>query len=232
MKFTPNLTKTEWKNGLIAMTVAMFLLPGLIAYIPGLSGARLNFAAHFISAGTAVYCLRRFLGKNITAALDRPFATLYLAVLGYLSHLVFAELADFIAWTLLPGYVNLNTQAVQTQLSADLPLMLATTVVLAPIGEECFFRGLLFRGIYDRSPLWAWVLSRLGLKEKLAPWGGDSLAAPTPTAKSLPALVSSDWPSTASGSCIPVASTSVIAHRTQTALSLVSLGIRFLFLLG
>ena len=159
MKFTPNLTKTEWKHGLIAMTVAMFLLPGLIAYIPGLSGARLNFAAHFISAGTAVYCLRRFLGKNITAALDRPFATLYLAVLGYLAHLAFTEIVDFIAWTLLPGYVNLNTQAVQTQLSADLPLMLATTVVLAPIGEECFFRGLLFRGIYDRSPLWAWVLS-------------------------------------------------------------------------
>ena len=65
MKFTPNLTKTEWKNGLIAMTVAMFLLPGLIAYIPGLSGARLNFAAHFISAGTAVYCLRRFLGSGV-----------------------------------------------------------------------------------------------------------------------------------------------------------------------
>ena len=159
MKFTPNLTKTEWKHGLIAMTVAMFLLPGLIAYIPGLSGARLNFAAHFISAGTAVYCLRRFLGKNITAALDRPFSTLYLAVLGYLAHLVFAEMADFIAWTLLPGYVNLNTQTVQTQLSADLPLMLATTVVLAPIGEECFFRGLLFRGIYDRSPILAWSLS-------------------------------------------------------------------------
>ena len=35
---------------------------------------------------------------------------------------------------------------------------------------------------------------RLGLKEKPAPWGGESLAAPTPTAKSLPALVSSEWP--------------------------------------
>ena len=85
MKFTPNLTKTEWKNGLSALTVAMFLLPGLLAYLPGLSGAMLNFTAYFISVGTAVYFLRRFLGKNIAVALSHPFATLYLAVLGYLA---------------------------------------------------------------------------------------------------------------------------------------------------
>ena len=159
MKFTPNLTKTEWKNGLIAMTVAMLLLPGLLAYLPGLSGAMLNFTAYFISVGTAIYFLRRFLGKNMGVALIHPFTTLYLAVLGYLANLAFAQIVDFIAWMLLPDYVNLNTQAVQAQLAAELPLMVITTVVLAPIAEECFFRGLLFRGIYDRSPLWAWVLS-------------------------------------------------------------------------
>ena len=159
MKFTPNLTKTEWKNGLIAMTVVMFLLPGLLAFIPGLSGAKLNFTAHVISAGTALYFLRRFLGKNVTVALMRPFATLYLAVLGYLANEVFAEITGFAAWALLPDYVNLNTQAIQSWFASDLPLVLITTVVLAPIAEECFFRGLLFRGIYDRSPLWAWILS-------------------------------------------------------------------------
>ena len=159
MKFTPNLTKKEWKNGLIALTAAMFLLPGLIGCIPGLSGAELNFTAYFISAGTAVYFLRRFLGKNIGAALDRPFATIYLAVLGYLANQVLSEAISYISWALLPGYVNLNTQAVQDQLAVNLPIMLLTTVVLAPIAEECFFRGLLFRGVYDRSPVLAWVLS-------------------------------------------------------------------------
>ena len=159
MKFTPNLTKTEWKNGLIALTVAMFLLPGLIAFVPGLSGAELNLAAYLISAGTAVYFLRCFLGKNLSAALDHPFSTIYLAALGYLANSVFAEAVSYISWALLPGYVNLNTQAVQDQLSVNLPIMLLTTVVLAPIAEECFFRGLLFRGIYDRSPVLAWVLS-------------------------------------------------------------------------
>ena len=159
MKFTPNLTKTEWKNGLIAMTVAMFLLPGLIAYIPGLSGARLNFAAHFISAGTAVYCLRRFLGKNITAALDRPFATLYLAVLGYLAHLAMSSVLAFGIYAIAADFINLNDETVGAMLQGDPRLIIFTVVLLAPIVEECLYRGLLFRGIYDRSPILAWSLS-------------------------------------------------------------------------
>ena len=159
MKFTPNLTKTEWKNSLIAMTAALFLLPGLLELIPALSGAKLNFAAYLISAGTAVYTLHRFLGRNISAALDRPFLTIYFAILGYLAHLALGELVEYAIWLLLPDYVNLNNQAIQTQLSGELTLMALTTVVLAPIAEECFLRGLLFRGIYDRSPLWAWILS-------------------------------------------------------------------------
>ena len=159
MKFTPNLTKTEWKRGLIAMCLSMLMVPGLLAMIPALSVTELNFYSYSISAATAVACLRRYLGRNILAALDHPFATLYFAVLGYLANLVIMQMADYAAYLLLPDYVNYNNQAIVVQLSTDLYLMLATTVVLAPIVEECVFRGLLFRGLYDRSPVAAWVAS-------------------------------------------------------------------------
>ena len=159
MKFTPNLTKKEWKNGLIFLTVAMFLLPNLLVFIPGISGAELLFGSYFISAATAIWCLRRYLGKNILAALDHPFATIYLAILGYLANMALVQMVSVAAYSLLPDYVNFNNQVIETQMSTDLSLMVLTTVVLAPIAEECFFRGLLFRGIYDRSPVWAWILS-------------------------------------------------------------------------
>ena len=159
MKFTPNLTKKEFKNGLIAMIVTFFILPNLLALIPALSEAQLNFYSYAISTVTAVACLRCYLGRNIIAALDHPFATLYFAVLGYLANLVFVQMMDYAAYVLLPDYVNYNNQAIMVQFSADLYLMLATTVVLAPIVEECIFRGLLFRGLYDRSPAAAWVSS-------------------------------------------------------------------------
>ena len=159
MKFTPNLTKTEFKNGLVALIATFFILPNLLAMIPALSVTELNFYSYSISAATAVACLRRYLGRNILAALDHPFATLYFAVLGYLANLVIMQMADYAAYLLLPDYVNYNNQAIVVQLSTDLYLMLATTVVLAPIVEECVFRGLLFRGLYDRSPVAAWVAS-------------------------------------------------------------------------
>ena len=37
--------------------------------------------------------------------------------------------------------------------------MVISTIILAPIAEECFFRGVLFRGIYTQSPGAAWVVS-------------------------------------------------------------------------
>ena len=159
MKFTPNLSKREWKSGLIALTLVMFLLPNLLALIPGVSGAKLSFASYLISAVTAGWCLRRYLGKNLTAALDHPFFTIYFAILGYLANLVLGQMVSYAAYWVLPNYVNFNNQAIETMMSAEVTLMLITTVVLAPIAEECFFRGLLFRGMYDRSPAAAWLLS-------------------------------------------------------------------------
>ena len=159
MKFTPNLTKIEWKNGLIYLTLALFLLPSLLVFIPGLSGAQVLFTGYLISAATAGWFLRRYLGKNILVALDHPFATIYLAILGYLANMALVQMVSYAAYFILPDYVNFNNEVIETQMSTDLSLMLATTIVLAPIAEECFFRGLLFRGIYDRRPVLAWVLS-------------------------------------------------------------------------
>ena len=159
MKFTPNFTRTEWKRGLIALCVSMLAVSGLIAQIPGLSNAQLNFVSYLTDAVVAVIFLRRFLGRNIAAALDRPFATLYLATLGYLGHLALGQLTAVVISLLQPEFINLNDQTIQTQLVSEVPLMVMTTVVLAPIVEECFFRGLLFRGLYDRSPAAAWTAS-------------------------------------------------------------------------
>ena len=159
MKFTPNLTKKEWKNGLIFLTLALFLLPGLLVFIPILSGAQVTFTGYLISVATAVWCLRRYLGKNVLDALDHPFSTLYLAILGYFANMALVQVVSVAAYYILPDYVNFNNQVIEAQMSTELSLMVVTTVVLAPIAEECFFRGLLFRGIYDRSPVLAWVLS-------------------------------------------------------------------------
>ena len=159
MRFTPNFSKQEWNRGLTAMCLSMLVMPLLLGLIPGISDAGLNFASYLTDGVVAAIFLGRYLGKNFTAALDHPFRTLYLAALGYLACTALNELTYVITFWLQPQYVNLNDQAIQTHLGSQTVLTLLTTVVLAPVTEECFFRGLLFRGIYDRSPAAAWVSS-------------------------------------------------------------------------
>ena len=161
MKFTPNFTKREWKNGMIAMGICMLILPivlGFVLYGP-LNEAQINFTAYFIAAGAAVYFLRGFLKRNLGVALHRPILTVYYACLGYLATMAMNILMTMVTVFFADSFVNLNDQAVNTMLLSDTRLIFITVVVLAPIVEECLYRGLLFRGIYDRSAVLAWVIS-------------------------------------------------------------------------
>ena len=161
MKFTPNFTKREWKNGMIAMGICMLILPivlGFVLYGP-LNEAQINFTAYFIAAGAAVYVLRGFLKRNWIVASRRPVLTVYYACLGYLATMAMNMLVAMLTVFFSDSFVNLNDQAVNTMLQSDTRLIFITVVVLAPIVEECLYRGLLFRGIYDRSPVLAWVIS-------------------------------------------------------------------------
>ena len=56
MKFTPNFTKREWKNGMIAMAVCMLILPLVLGFLfyERCKEAQINFTAYFITAGVAV----------------------------------------------------------------------------------------------------------------------------------------------------------------------------------
>ena len=160
MKFTPNLTRSEQKSGLIAMAICLLVLPTVLGFVlPNESAARLTFITHFINAGVIIYILRRFLLRNLEIALAHPIYTIYYAALGYMAHTVLTEIVMFISYSICPDLLNLNDQNVTAQLGQEFGLMAVTVVVLAPIGEECFFRGLLLRGLYDRSPALAWVLS-------------------------------------------------------------------------
>ena len=58
-----------------------------------------------------------------------------------------------------PEFVNKNDQAVADMAEISYGLMFLGTVVLAPVTEEIFYRGLLLRGLYGRSPVAAWIVS-------------------------------------------------------------------------
>lgn len=67
-----------------------------------------------------------------------------------------------IGWLLMqiqPQFFNINDQNVAALTDQNFLIMFLGTVILVPVAEETFFRGLLFRGLYDRSPAAAWITS-------------------------------------------------------------------------
>lgn len=58
-----------------------------------------------------------------------------------------------------PELVNLNDRDVTAMIEGNYFLMFIGTVLFVPVAEECFHRGLVFRGLYDRSPVAAFFVS-------------------------------------------------------------------------
>ena len=161
MKFTPNLTKNQWKYGMIVMILCLLALPNVLTLFcyGTLNAAQINFTTYFITAAASVYVLRSFLKRNLLPVLARPIFTVYYACLGYLAQLAMGSLLAVGIYAIAADFINLNDETVGAMLQGDPRLIIFTVVVLAPIVEECLYRGLLFRGIYDRSPILAWSLS-------------------------------------------------------------------------
>ena len=58
-----------------------------------------------------------------------------------------------------PGFVNRNDASIVSMTQGSYYLMLLGTGILAPVAEECVYRGLVFRNIYSTAPWAAYLVS-------------------------------------------------------------------------
>ena len=114
------------------------------------------FALNFIFT---LIIFRRFLWKNCITAFQKPLRVLGFCLLGILLHYISTFFVSILILIIRPDYLNLNDATI-SQLSQQNEIwMIVGTVLLVPVAEEAVFRGLLFRGFYDRNPIVAWILS-------------------------------------------------------------------------
>lgn len=152
----------ERRRGWIYGAVEIFLLPVLAQLV----GALWNLETWVLNCGLfalnlVCYCvlLRQFFTENLRAAWAQPGRTLRYAAVGLMLYYIGAMLVGMLILYLRPDYLNLNDQSVSEMAAAGGLWMGFATVICAPIGEELLFRGLIFRGLYDQSPVAAWCLS-------------------------------------------------------------------------
>ena len=162
--FTDAPSQRETKWGLVYLPVSLLVLPTLLQAGNGLlaaplSAARLNFVYYCINFAAVVWIFRRFLNTQLKAALRIPFPVLWYAILGYLGSQALGELLGILIYLIFPGFVNVNDQSVTALLGQDFRLMAFATILLVPVAEETLYRGLIFRGLYGKSPIAAYLVS-------------------------------------------------------------------------
>ena len=160
------LTYQENFRGFIYMAFEIILLPVLLQAFNQFADSffsepELNFLYFLINFLFVICIFHRFLQKSGKKLLQHPIYFLQAVVLGLTAYFACALAFDFLIPRFYPGFINLNDQAVSSLARDSRFLMAVGTVILVPPVEECLYRGLIFRNLYDKNVPAAYIVSML-----------------------------------------------------------------------
>ncbi len=158
----PSRRETLW--GGIYLILYISVLPVVVPLVlmllmPEISEAGMNVVFLGLNFAATVVIFRKYLLQTTKDALHAPIRTLWYALLGFLGAWTLGDLVNQTILFLDPEFTNVNDSNIAGMMQENFLLMALGTVVLAPISEELLFRGLIFRGLYDRSPAIAHILT-------------------------------------------------------------------------
>ena len=164
MRFATKPSRRETLWGGIYLLLYLTVLPLAIPLAAMLlfhtmDEAKINFIYLSVNFAATTVIFRKYLLRSLADGLRFPMATLWYALLGTMGALLLGEMVTSLILRLCPEFMNVNDAAISAQVAANPLLMFIGAVILAPVSEELLFRGLIFRGLYDRSPLVAHLLT-------------------------------------------------------------------------
>lgn len=142
------------------------LFPALVGIIsvkrPGLlTGVQYNLIYYCTSTVLTFALLGKFLRRSFDSLLDNFLGCVKAFLFGWLIYFAIAMVAGFAMAALGITEESPNNQAVSVLIGEDRSIMLALTLFVAPVVEECIFRGGVFCGFYRRNRILAYVASIL-----------------------------------------------------------------------
>ena len=145
--------------GLYAAILPWLLPVAVLALWPDLSAAQVNFIYFTLNFAAVTVIFRKFLFQTARDSLQNLSNTLWCGVAAYGANLFLTALVAAAILRLDPEFSNVNNDSLNTMFREERQLLFLGGVIMAPITEELLFRGLIFRGLYDRSPLAAHVVT-------------------------------------------------------------------------
>ena len=165
MKNIPvSLTKSETIWGIGYLIFQILFLPAILSIAIMLlhldsSLAKANFVYYCINLLAILVIFRKFLLQNLDIAAARPGLVVRSVLFGLARYMILTTIAGALVLQLAPDFMNANDAAINGMVEDNLPLMALGTIVLVPPAEECLFRGLVFRNLYDKSRALAYIVS-------------------------------------------------------------------------
>ena len=156
----------ETMGGFVYLAFQYFFLPSILAFVNShladpLNEAELNFLFYLINFIAILLIFHEFLGRALNQVTQHPIVFLESVILGFVFYYGCHWLTTKLVGLLVPGFSNYNDQAIMDLFRGNSFLLLIGTVILVPPAEECLFRGLIFRNLYEKSRWAAYIVSIL-----------------------------------------------------------------------
>lgn len=157
-------TSNETIFGAIYFLLQLLVVPGIIVAVnfmlPNpMSEAMLNFICFAVNFLVVTLIFRKYLLANFAPVKAYPWHILRWAGIGFLIYMAGNAVFGFLVPIIDPDFANINDAVIAGMVEGNFGLMTVGTVILVPVVEECFYRGLIFRNIYEKSPVWAYIVS-------------------------------------------------------------------------
>ena len=167
MKLSVSTTRKENLLGCGYWLISFFFLPTVLFLLGDLLGtpispSTLNILFFVINFACVVGIFHKFLLSSVKAALTNPRKCLWCALKGLAIYYVSTFLISLVITPWVgPDFFNVNDKAILELAKQNPGIFAFGTVLLVPVTEEVFYRGLLFQGNFHKKPKLAFWLSVL-----------------------------------------------------------------------
>ena len=165
-KLSVSMSRKEMIAGISYLAIQHFILPSFLLWLNHLLGTpltatELNFIFFIVDFIAIAVIFHQFLINSTKRALVQPFICLKSAFLGLLLYWISSYLVSIMIFCVYPEFYNVNDESIKGLTQQNYALMGIGTVLLVPITEETLYRGIIFRGLYNRNPFIAFIVSAL-----------------------------------------------------------------------
>lgn len=158
------LSPMEKSRGFAYFIFQLLFLPAMLLWANErwgqlLSIAALNLVYYTVNFAAASLLFRGFLTQSGPYTLRHPAIFCQSVILGLAACYLCRWAIQALICHVLPSFQNYNDESIAAMTREHFLMMLVGTVILVPPVEECFYRGLIFRSLWSKSPWGAYLIS-------------------------------------------------------------------------